>query len=486
MAARFWRAVSFDTRGGGDLELSTLEFSDAGGRIDNLALLGSTIAPASGALASLQDADAGTSCVFAAAAARAPGFALLWDFGAGVSKDIFFLRIGAGASAAVSAERLELHSSADALNWTKEWGVFNIPVAVPGNPLDVALTSYNAQVLASGPVAFWPLDETAGTTAVDLVAGRNGTRTNGSLITPGIAPFSPACFAPNSTGLITVPSAAAFDLTTLTLELWLKTATATNLVLFERNGNNGFSMQTSGPSASAYYAAQGTHTNGGFNGSFFNAVGSSVSVSTNQPLHIVTRMSPSAMTVHVNGVNQTKGTQGAFAPTYNGQPLMIGSRGGAAGLDNGAIDKVAIYGKWLSDAEIYGHYVGGKDFSVGANYTRTSQAGVLRLATPLPTTGLTLQANNGLLRDLENGGLGRVSGTVKEKSTPADVPLRRRIVLLDERSHLPVRETWSDAVTGNYEFRGVKQGVPYTVLSYDHTGAYRAVVADGQIPEMIV
>jgi hypothetical protein len=87
--------------------------------------------------------------------------------------------------------------------------------------------------------------------------------------------------------------------------------------------------------------------------------------------------------------------------------------------------------------------------------------------------------------DAYNGGIGLVYGTVKEKNTPANTPLRRRVLLIDEASRITIRETWSDAVTGNYEFRGVKQGVKYTVLSYDHTGSYRAAVADAQVPELI-
>lgn len=85
-------------------------------------------------------------------------------------------------------------------------------------------------------------------------------------------------------------------------------------------------------------------------------------------------------------------------------------------------------------------------------------------------------------RDIYFGGRGRVAGTVKV--TPA-TPVSRRVVLIDEASRLIIRETWSDAVSGAYSFDGVDTSREYTVLSYDHTGAYRAVVADGQIPELI-
>lgn len=95
-----------------------------------------------------------------------------------------------------------------------------------------------------------------------------------------------------------------------------------------------------------------------------------------------------------------------------------------------------------------------------------------------PVTTPVIQLVN--VADMYYGGLGTITGTVKEKNTPANTPLRRRVLLIDEASRMTIRETWSDAATGNYEFRGVKQGVKYTVISYDHLHNYRAVIADNQ------
>lgn len=88
-----------------------------------------------------------------------------------------------------------------------------------------------------------------------------------------------------------------------------------------------------------------------------------------------------------------------------------------------------------------------------------------------------------LLRDVYYGGLGVIAGTVEAKGTPANTPLRRRVVLIDERSRSAIRETWSDAATGAYEFRSIKQGVPYTVLAYDHAHNYRAFAGDNLLPD---
>lgn len=79
----------------------------------------------------------------------------------------------------------------------------------------------------------------------------------------------------------------------------------------------------------------------------------------------------------------------------------------------------------------------------------------------------------------------RVAGTVRRAGddvTP-DTPLARRVWLVDETSRKVVRETWSDAATGEYLFDGVS-GVPrYTVIAFDHEGQYRAAIADNLTAE---
>lgn len=87
-------------------------------------------------------------------------------------------------------------------------------------------------------------------------------------------------------------------------------------------------------------------------------------------------------------------------------------------------------------------------------------------------------------RNVHFGGAGKIVGTVKEKSTPTNVPLVRRVQLYSEVTRLLVGETWSDSA-GTYAFTGIDMLQKYTVISYDHTGIYRAVVADNLSPEMM-
>lgn len=88
-------------------------------------------------------------------------------------------------------------------------------------------------------------------------------------------------------------------------------------------------------------------------------------------------------------------------------------------------------------------------------------------------------------RDMEFSGRGKVTGTVKEKNTPANTPLRRRVRLVREIDGMQIRETWSDASTGAYEFLQIDERHKYSVISYDYAANYRAVIADGLTPEIM-
>jgi hypothetical protein len=46
-----------------------------------------------------------------------------------------------------------------------------------------------------------------------------------------------------------------------------------------------------------------------------------------------------------------------------------------------------------------------------------------------------------------------------------------------------VREMWSDPTTGAYAFENIDATQKYTVVSYDYTQNYRAVIGDNITPE---
>jgi len=91
---------------------------------------------------------------------------------------------------------------------------------------------------------------------------------------------------------------------------------------------------------------------------------------------------------------------------------------------------------------------------------------------------------SGVRGGTEYGGRGRIVGTVKNKGEPSDAPVYRRVRLFKDRDGQCVAETWSDAATGAYVFENINPAHKYSVLSYDHTGQFRAVVADSLTPEV--
>lgn len=87
------------------------------------------------------------------------------------------------------------------------------------------------------------------------------------------------------------------------------------------------------------------------------------------------------------------------------------------------------------------------------------------------------------VRNLEHDGDGFIEGTTKVDGTP-DFAVSRRVRLFREQDGLLIRETFSD-VWGDYRFEYIKRGIRYTVVTYDHTDNFRAVIADKIIPEIM-
>lgn len=82
-----------------------------------------------------------------------------------------------------------------------------------------------------------------------------------------------------------------------------------------------------------------------------------------------------------------------------------------------------------------------------------------------------------------HAGVYRVLGSIKKNGTP-DVPVRRRVRLVDQATGKFIRETWSDAVTGTYAFNYIAPGV-YTVYALDHTGEFGGTIETDIVAELM-
>lgn len=86
---------------------------------------------------------------------------------------------------------------------------------------------------------------------------------------------------------------------------------------------------------------------------------------------------------------------------------------------------------------------------------------------------------------LDSDSRGFIEGTIKQFGVVTNIPVGRRVRLLRDRDALLVGETWSNPTTGYFKFEQIDSRFTYTILSYDYTGAFRAVVADRVVPDFV-
>jgi len=99
-----------------------------------------------------------------------------------------------------------------------------------------------------------------------------------------------------------------------------------------------------------------------------------------------------------------------------------------------------------------------------------------------PTRAMTSPVTPPSARHVMDTGVYRIAGVVDIKGAP-NVPVVRRVLLFTARGKRLIAETWSNS-DGSYVFNFLPQG-QYDVITYDHTSAYRAVIADNLTAELM-
>ena len=247
--------------------------------------------------------------------------------------------------------------------------VTSAPVAVNvyANP-----GGYPGAVIASGPLSYWRLDETSGSTAFDFIAGNNGNYNSATLGLPGYSVLDPDTAAGFSglNSYVGNISGTAINFTNnnnFTLEAWVNAPANQSdqaSIIAKGIGNNGtveneqFALDVSGGAYRFFTTKGGTVTAAtavtGPNGSWQHIVG--VYDAQNS------LGGGAKMYIFVNGV-----AEGSFpTPTAPGQSpitssVSIGSKrtGNDPNYDgtfNGTIDEVAVYNYALSSSTINDHY----------------------------------------------------------------------------------------------------------------------------------
>lgn len=491
-AARYWRAVGLQSVGGGALELSALHLYLGGVRVDAAATLTSAIAPAGGTLAALQDDDTATTARWLEVST--PGFALVWDFGAGNAQDVGAVRLGSGAAYAEWLETLALQYSSDGAVWET--------------------LGHVAGLLWPGAQALQDLPTSAPPGAASLLHFEGGftdecgitwTPVGGASLSTAQKKFGASSVQFAADGYLSAASAPSLNFGTgdFTVAFFvLRGAIQTTYGTMLANALPGFSPGVRYIMLNAFHG--GRLSIGGFDAKTGSGVyeldGNPLLVSTtylssDRFEHVKVERKNGVVALYINGVKEAEAQ--STAPFNFGQSgALLGANhwDGPQGRFTGCIDEFIAL-PYAADV-----------FVPTAPYGFASQGAAKMSASKAPSpillsggsagdTVMTLPpATIHLDRQDANGTEANAPATryripgprwVKEKTASTNVPLRRRVQLYNQRDSRLVREVWSDPVTGEYSFDNIRGDTTYFVIAFDHTGHYRAVIADNLTPEPI-
>jgi glucose/arabinose dehydrogenase len=217
---------------------------------------------------------------------------------------------------------------------------------------------YRAQVLGDGPVGYWRLGETGGTSAADETGANPGTYQAGPTLGVGGALASNSNTAASFNGsnqYVDVPSSASLNLTSaVTVEAWAKPAVMPGV------GNTGtLAMKATDPPYS--YWLQVTDNDRAKFGVGVGGVNRPISaggvVAPGSWYHLVGTYDGTTERLYVNGAlvasQPLTGALGTVAGNFR-----IGTTRSSEWF-NGAIDEVAVYNKALTPAQVQAHYIAG-------------------------------------------------------------------------------------------------------------------------------
>lgn len=475
-AARYWRLVNFESYAGGDIEVSELQLWAGGSRVDASATVTCPLTPVSGSLSNATDNNLSTSVRYAVSS----GLRITWDFG--TSTTVEDMRVGAVTRdrfvAAVTVEY-----SSDGVTWARAKSLNRLTYPGDGvlsDPVDAVTPDpdfANVTLLVDGNTA---VADKSNAARVLTVVGSVGISTSTKKYGAGSVSF-PGLTSAYVTG--SASSDFAFGTGDFTVEFWAN------------KSSNG---------ASGYDGAITAGTNDSAAGGWAVELSASRGFVLIRPGVVVASAATTVndSTWHHWAVCRGSGTTRLFkdgtqiASTsdthdYEASALTIGAWTTSGSYPfNGYIDDLRV-------TKGVARYTA--DFTPPADELPTDSSGGVGVEAPPYSTPLrqpltvaseaigTASAARKVgavtnVRDTEFAGRGTITGTVKNKSDPTNVPVMRRVRLIRDRDGLVAGETWSDPVTGAYTFAEINENLTYTVLSYDHTGTYRAVVADKLIP----
>lgn len=466
--ARYWRLVAFDVENGSDLRLAEIELRGAGTRVDGPATISSSVAPASGALADLKNSLTTDDVRFAAAAIAAPAFEIAWDFGADTLVDEFLLTLPGGAPNVNYCELQYLSAGV----WTLECRWFGrFTNATPRLPDMGSDASYDNVLLLLS-------QDPANLAWLDLSKRRLTSTSSGSgspyiRATPTSYPiWGSTQLSMEASSSATTSHVFSYSGTLdgdFTVEAWI--------FAWNYSSTNRTQIVSFGPTSSSWGLT--TYSTGvGTRGvQVRNAAGTEVIAADN----VFSQLNWTFVQwVREAGVHKLF-VNGTLRGTFNDNSTItisefrlgnLTSPGSASGIDWNSlrVTKGVVRPSAVPSAPF-------PEPLLPALLAKSQGAAVRISEYAPPAQTQVIAAPRAAALDLAFGGTYRIVGTVRRQADPVNLPLRRRVRLLNEKGTATVRETWSDATTGEFSFENVAAGL-YVVMTYDHLNQYRALAAD--------
>jgi concanavalin A-like lectin/glucanase superfamily protein len=220
-----------------------------------------------------------------------------------------------------------------------------------------ASKTYDAEVLADRPAAYWRMDETSGTTMTDATGNGNsgqfaGTYTLGQSggITAG---GSTAVAFDGQTGGASAPSSASLQMNTVTIELWMKKRAETEYGVYVAKN-----VAVGGGPGSGWFQLLNSHHDGRLQfrvtSDLDPALVSSSTLAPNTWYYVAATYDGTVAKLFVNGKLDAS-LEVTATPKQAADPVFIGHR--PDGLFNNAVlDEVAIYPTALAADRIAAHW----------------------------------------------------------------------------------------------------------------------------------
>ena len=484
-AHRYWRALGLEAYGLAGLDITEFQLLAGATRIDASATLTSSIAPATGSLASLKDDATSTGATWTASDLKS--LVLSWDFGSGGDQNVTDIRIGSSTDRTKFLLIARIQWSDDATAWTDFYTY--VGIAWPGARTKTSSDgSQSAQVLASSPLLYYKLDETSGTSYADAT-GNGRTGVGSGTITPQ------AGLIADSTG------SQSFDTTNaqiLTADPFGSAyAGPWTVRAIGKGPSGGFSLGQRGRDGfgAGWSISLGVVATTGavgisavYGGAGYSALSPAGTYTYGTTIEMVGQYVPgSGLRVFVNGE-----LVGAVSVVPGNPSLRDSTVGLLVAMGNGTatvgtqVDEIAWWNTALTAAQIRAMANPGKiarNLVLGRTASSSPFNTPSAISVPLTYGMVNMRSHNIRARDdyltgVLGQGIGRVRGYTLDYVNPLNKPYPCRVVLLREAGNLVVREQWSKA-DGSYDFQYIDELQSYTVVAYYLAHGKRAVITDG-------